>query len=322
MDAAREGPFGPCPKHDVGPLSRRGDPRRIGGVSTHWTVGIDGSDHAHSALRWAAVHASGRTDEIVALGAFHVPVTLSVLMAKRAFDVDRLGIEATTAHDIDVAIDDVLGDTRGRAEGVDCVPRVIDGHPAHTLVEQASDADLLVVGQRGAGEGPHTSLGSVSRYCSTHSSIPIVVIPPDWSDGPCRALTVGFDGSPNAERALRWALEFAPPDATIEVIIAIEVTPWLEDDLVRARFPEEVERETTRLVTRLGSITDDPRVRHEVVLQDAREALIDAAGRTDLLVVGARGRGPIAAMLLGSVTNWLLHHAVCPTVVIPQPPTD
>jgi nucleotide-binding universal stress UspA family protein len=104
------------------------------------------------------------------------------------------------------------------------------------------------------------------------------------------------------------------------VIIAIELTPWLEDDLVRARFPDEVERETSRLLAKLHAITDDPRVHHEVVLQDAREALIEAAARTDLLVVGARGRGAIATMLLGSVTNWLLHHAICPTAVIPQPP--
>jgi nucleotide-binding universal stress UspA family protein len=302
---------------DVGPLPDGREARRVSSVSTHWTVGIDGSDHAHSALRWATAHATGRTDEIVALAVYHVPVTLSMLMAKRAFDVDRLGIEATTAHDIDVAIQDVLGGPRS-----DCISRVVEGHPAPTLVEQASDAELLVVGQRGAGEGRHTSLGSVSRYCSTHSATPVVVIPPDWSDGECRTITVGFDGSPNAERALRWALEFGSPTATIQVIIAIEVTPWLEDDLVRARFPEEVERETTRLVARLGEITDDPRVQHEVVLQDAREALIDAAARTDLLVVGARGRGPLAAKLLGSVTNWLLHHATCPTAVIPQRASD
>lgn len=287
-------------------------------MSTQWIVGIDGSDHARAALRWATAHASDRADQIVALSSYHVPVTLSLLMAKRAFDVDRLGIEATTAHDVDVTLDDVLGIDRDPDA---CAPRVVEGQPGPTLTEQAADADLLVVGQHGAGAGRHTALGSVSRYCSTHSTTPIVVVPPDWSDGECRSIAVGFDGSPNADRALRWALEFAPAEAAIEVIIAIEVTPWLEDDLVRARFPEEVDRETARLVAALEAITDDQRVRHEVVLQDAREALLQAAGRADLLVVGARGRGAIATILLGSVTNWLLHHAVCPTAVVPEPPS-
>jgi nucleotide-binding universal stress UspA family protein len=290
-------------------------------MSSSWLVGIDGSDHARSALRWASAHAPGRAGEVVALGSYHVPVTLSLLMAKRAFDVDRLGIEATTSHDVDVAIADVTGTGAGAGiEPANCVSRVVEGQAAPTLVEQAAGCDLLVVGQRGAGEGRYTSLGSVSRYCSTHSPRPIVVVPPDWSRGRCRSIAVGFDGSPNAERAVRWAVDFAPDDATIEVIIAIELTPWLEDDLVRARFPDEVERETSRLLAKLHAITDDPRVHHEVVLQDAREALIEAAARTDLLVVGARGRGAIATMLLGSVTNWLLHHAICPTAVIPQPP--
>ncbi len=288
-------------------------------MSRNWLVGIDGSDHARSALRWASAHAPGRADEVVALGSYHVPVTLSLLMAKRAFDVDRLGIEATTSHDVDVAIADITSTAAG-TEPAGCVSRVVEGQPAPTLVEQAAGCDLLVVGQRGAGEGRHTSLGSVSRYCSTHSPTPIVVVPPDWSSDMCRSIAVGFDGSPNAERAVRWALDFAPDDATIEVIIAIEVTPWLEDDLVRARFPDEVERETSRLLAKLDAITDDQRVHPEVVLQDAREALIEAAARADLLVVGARGRGAIATMLLGSVTNWLLHHAICPTAVIPQPP--
>ena len=286
-------------------------------MSTQWIVGIDGSDHARTALRWAAVHAVGRTDQLVALSSYHVPVSLSLLMAKRAFDVDRLGLEATAAHEIDVTIDAVIDD---RDPGVPCVPRVVAGHPGPTLVEQAADADLLVLGQRGAGEVRHTVLGSVSRYCSTHAHTPIVVVPHDWSDGECRSIAVGFDGSANAARALRWALDFAPADARITVIIAIEVTPWLEDDLVRARFPEEVERETARLLAKLAAVTvDDDRVHHEVVLQDAREALIEAAGTCDLLVVGARGHGAFTTMLLGSVTNWILHNALCPIAVIPQP---
>lgn len=279
-------------------------------------IGIDGSDHARTALRWATVHAAGRADRLVALSTYHVPVRLSLLMAKRAFDVDKLGIEATAAHEVDVTIDAVIAD---RDAGVPCVPKVVEGHPAPTLVEQAADADLLVLGQRGAGEVRHTVLGSVSRYCSTHAHTPIVVVPPDWSNGECRSIAVGFDGSANATQALRWALDFAPADARITVIIAIEVTPWLEDDLVRARFPEEVERETTRLLAQLDAVTDDDRVQREVVLQDAREALVEAAATCDLLVVGARGHGAFTTMLLGSVTNWILHNALCPIAVIPQP---
>jgi nucleotide-binding universal stress UspA family protein len=95
--------------------------------------------------------------------------------------------------------------------------------------------------------------------------------------------------------------------------------PWLEDDLVRARFPDEIDQETGRLTSKLAESTDDPRLQHEVVLQDARDAIVEASAATDLLVLGARGHGMIATALLGSVTTWVLHHAPCPVAVIPQP---
>jgi nucleotide-binding universal stress UspA family protein len=238
-------------------------------------------------------------------------------MAKRGFDVDRLGMEATAAHDVDVAVE-ALAEESAPDRAVAMRSKVIDGQPGATLVDESADAALLVVGQRGAGEDSHMVLGSVSRYCSTHSATPTVIVPPGWNGATCRSIAVGFDGSENAERALTWALDFAPSDAAISVVIAIEVSPWLEDDLARARFPEEIERETTRLTARLGSITDDDRVTANVVLDDARTALLDASRSNDLLVVGTRGHGAIASALLGSVTTWILHHAPCPTAVIPS----
>jgi nucleotide-binding universal stress UspA family protein len=294
-------------------------------VERQWIVGIDASDDARAALRWAAMHAPGRADEVVALTTYHVPVALSLMMAKRAFDVDRLGIEATAGHDVDVALEELgvvreEGAAAGQALGVRYVTEVVEGHPGATLVERASHADLLVVGQQGdGGPHPHVMLGSVSRYCSTHAVAPVVVVPPDPPARECRRVVVGYDGSTNADRALAWALAFAPPDATVKAIIALEMTPWLEDDLVRARFPEEIDRETERLSGRLSELTDDPRLEREVVLQDARDAIVEASASTDLLVLGARGHGTIAAALLGSVTTWVLHHAPCPVAVIPQP---
>jgi nucleotide-binding universal stress UspA family protein len=282
-------------------------------VERDWVVGIDGSDHAIAALRWAAVHAPGRTERIVVLGAFHVPVPLSLLVAKRGLDVDRLGIQATTGHDVDVAIEAV-----GDVEDVELVPRIVEGSAPTALIEASSDASMLVLGQRGAGEDHHTVLGSVSRYCSTHAGVPTVVVPPDWSGTECAKVVVGFDGSDNATRAARWAADFAPRTAELDVITAVEVTPWLEDELVRSRFPEEVDRETARLTAELHAVSLDERVTHHVVLQDAREALLDAAGEADLVVVGARGHGPIAAALLGSVASWMLHHPPCPVAVVPH----
>ncbi|HYN35304.1 MAG TPA: universal stress protein [Ilumatobacteraceae bacterium] len=282
-------------------------------MTKHWIVGVDGS--SVDALRWAVEHASSRGAEVTALAAFHVPAVMALLTAKRGFGVDELGLAATAGHDLDLAIADVASDTVVK-------PLVVEGQPAHVLVDAAATADALVVGQRGSGELRHHRLGSVSRYCATHSTAPVVVVPPGW--GPQRRLqsgeriVVGFDGSDNAAAALRWALDFAHSDAAIEVVAAIEVAPWLDERDTRDRFPDEVAEQEQTLTAAIDAIDVDHRTERSLVLDDPRHALGEAAGSADLIVLGARGHGVLAVEFLGSVSTWVLQDAPVPVVVVPK----
>ncbi len=277
-------------------------------MSARWVVGVDGSDEAVDALRWAAHHAPPRDAEITAVSAFHVSTIMSVMVAKRGFGVDELGLRATAGHDLDVAIERVGGDI---------TPLVVEGQASHVLVDAAADADLLVVGQRGSGDLRSHRLGSVSRYCATHAEVPVVVVPAPWSPGPNDRIVVGFDGSENAAAAVRWALEFASPAASINVVSAVEVAPWLGETLTRERFPDEVAEQERQMADAVDALDPDRRTARTVVLDAPRVALSDAAKGADLVVVGARGRGVIAAGFLGSVSTWLLQDAAAPVVVVP-----
>lgn len=284
------------------------------GMTARWVVGIDGSDGALAALRWAVANAACVGADVQAVAAFHVPLTLSMLAVKRGFDVDRLGMEAEARHVLDDAI------TAAGADGVQ--PIAIEGAPGATLLEAAEEASLLIIGRRGHSALRNLVLGSVSTYCATHAAVPVVVVPPDWDAQRFESVVVGFDGSANARAALRWALDIAPDHVPVRVTMAIEPAPWLSEDITLSRFPDEVRNEEQRITDAADSVDPDHRTIRDVLLHGPRQALSDAAGSTDLVVVGARGHGRIGSALLGSVSTWLLHNAPCPVAVVPRPSED
>jgi nucleotide-binding universal stress UspA family protein len=281
-------------------------------MTVRWIVGLDGSDAALDALRWAVRHAGGRDVEITALQAYHVPAMIALLGAKRGFGVDQLGMAATAGHQVDEAIAHV-GDTGGVA----VEPLVVEGQAAHELVEASAGAALLVVGRRGEGGLLRHVVGSVSRYCATHSASPVVIVPTDWTVRDTASVAVGFDGSEQATAALRWALDFAPATAAIRVVAAIEVAPWLDQGLTQERFPDDVRREERRLMEAIELVDPGHRAERDVVLNSPRQALAEASATTDLIVVGSRGRGGMAAGLLGSVSTSVIHGTECPVAVVP-----
>ncbi|MGI9645534.1 MAG: universal stress protein [Ilumatobacteraceae bacterium] len=283
-------------------------------MTPRWIIGIDGSDVSLAALRWALAQAPRANPELVAVGAYHVPMTLSMLATKRGFDVDRLGLEAETHH----LLDEALAATTPEPDHVECL--AVEGHAGTALLEAAEDAELLIVGRRGQSSLRHLVLGSVSTYCATHATAPVVVVPPGWDSGSYESVVVGFDGSPNAAAALAWALDSVPTPVPIRLLISIEPAPWLSEDITLARFPDEVRAEEQRISAAADAVDPERRAERDVVLHGPRHALADATEEADLIVVGARGHGRVGSALLGSVSTWLLHHSRCPVVVVPRPP--
>jgi nucleotide-binding universal stress UspA family protein len=279
-----------------------------------WVVGIDGSDAAVDALRWAVRHGAERGVEITAVGAYHVPAIMTMFTAKRGFGVDELGLAATAGHDVDVAIEAAAGAGDG---AVVVHHSVVEGQAQHVLVDASVDAGLLVIGRTGSGELRHHLLGSVSQYCVTHSAAPVVVVP-TGAPPSTTSIVVGFDGSEHAAEAVRWALEFAGATARVRVVAAVEVAPWVDEDLSRDRFGDEIRREEQRITDALDAIDTAGRAERSIVYQGPRQALAEAQEHADLVVVGTRGRGLIAAGLLGSVSTWLLHDAALPVVIVPS----
>lgn len=275
-------------------------------------VGIDGSDVAVDALRWAVRNTDADVHDVVALTVWHVPIAIKATLAKRALDVDRLGLEAEADHDLTTAID-ALGD-----EASHVTRRVVEGHASSALVEESAGSDLLVVGRRGISDIKHRIFGSVSQHCATHAQVPTVVVPPGFDGARARDIVVGFDGSANARAALAWALDFFDEGSRIRVEGAIDLSPWLDVDSTRDRFPEDVANEEQRLVNALDAVDPERRAERNIALHGPKQMLAEASGTADIVVLGARGHGAIGAAMLGSVSSWMLHRAVCPVAIVPH----
>lgn len=280
-------------------------------MSYTWIVGLDGSDGSASALRWASELAQQRDERVTPIAAWYVPLPIWLMSGRRAVEVDRMGIEAEVAVHAAEAV-------RG-VEHADVVdePRVIEGHPASRLLESAGPDNVLVVGRRGISEVKHRLLGSVSQHLVTHSTGPVVVVPDDWETSAIERIVVGFDGSEYASAALRWALAIAPVNAAIEVVVGIDVIPWLSPETVVERHPEAVEAARQRISAAADAADPDGRASRTFVTHGPRQALTAAIEGADLVVVGPRGIGGLATAVLGSVTGWLLHEARCPVAVVP-----
>jgi nucleotide-binding universal stress UspA family protein len=138
---------------------------------------------------------------------------------------------------------------------------------------------------------------------------------------------VGVDGSDASYGALRWALRDAQrrgPETTVHVVhvhpleyaagMADVSVAWHEDIGAKERGRKLIE-DGLKQAADVG--LGDVKVTRQEAVGHAARILLDAAKDADLLVVGTRGHGGFAGLLLGSVAQSLVAHAPCPVVVVP-----
>ncbi|MGI8415493.1 MAG: universal stress protein [Nakamurella sp.] len=135
---------------------------------------------------------------------------------------------------------------------------------------------------------------------------------------PQERIVVGVDGSPASIDALRWAIRQASlTGATIEAVIGWQY-PISSGGYSIAAATDWAGNAHTTLDTAVDEAAGTPNTEivRKVVEGHPAQVLVDASAGADLLVVGSRGRGGFAGLLLGSVSAHLAAHAPCPVLVI------
>jgi nucleotide-binding universal stress UspA family protein len=134
-----------------------------------------------------------------------------------------------------------------------------------------------------------------------------------------RRIVVGVDGSDQSRKALRWGAQLAANfGARLEVLGAWDYPPNFGWSVIPENWDPAADtlknlQETVREV-----FGDQPPVDVEIQVRQggAARVLIDAAQHANLLIVGSRGHGGFAGMLLGSVSEIVAEHSPCPVLII------
>lgn len=141
-----------------------------------------------------------------------------------------------------------------------------------------------------------------------------------------KPVIVGIDGADDSVRALRWAAEHARAvGAPLQVLSAFEVpTQFGPYGMAGWENPTDLEKRAREVLsdTVQSTLGEDAQVIEHVVRRHPAQALVEMSDQAQLIVMGSRGRGGFAGLLLGSVSQYVVAHARCPVVVMPHNAPD
>ncbi|EST39725.1 hypothetical protein N566_00305 [Streptomycetaceae bacterium MP113-05] len=277
-------------------------------------VGVDGSEQSIVAVESAAREARLRGVPLRVVHAFRPPALQPPLADPQAA---RNTAERVTQ--------DAAQCARVVEPGIEVFASVVSGDVLPVLEGESRHAAVVVVGNRGHNAFSGLLAGSTGVELAAHALGPVMVVRDRWL--PQGRVALGVDGSPAGEAAADFA--FAEASLRRVGLLAVHAwTPWnvepphpSDPSEPYAAAPGALAAQEERLLAE--SLTGhcqrypDVAVERRPVRGETREALIEASRDAQMVVVGSRGRGGFKGLMLGSVSQALLHHAHCTVAVVP-----
>jgi nucleotide-binding universal stress UspA family protein len=278
-------------------------------------VCVDGSAASDNAVAWATRESVMR----------QLPITLVHAVAPVVVDwpecqLDLPEWQRENGHHIIEQARKTLSANLGELEPPEIRAEIMYSSVIPTLLDASKDAWMIVAGSKGLGALGGLLLGSVATALSHHAHCPVAVIHPD---GPAAhessaPVLVGIDGSPASEAATALAFDEASRRGVgllaLHAWSDVEVFPMLGMDW---RDSERKGQEI--LAERLAGWQEQyPNVDVERLLFCDKPShwLRKESERAQLVLVGSRGRGGFAGVLLGSVSSAVAHAATVPVIVV------
>lgn len=280
-------------------------------------VGVDESPAAKVAVRWAARDAELRK----------IPLTLVHATSPEVATWPNVRLPAGLArwnrdHGRRL-VDDafkVAEEATQHGGPAEVHTEILPSAAVPTLVDLSKDAEMVVMGCRGSGRWPGRLMGSVSSGLLHYAHCPVAIIHDEdpLMPHPTQApVLVGIDGSSASELATAIAFD----EASRRNVGLIAVHAWSDADVSEwpgIDWPATQSMAEEVLAERLAGWQEqypDVQVSRAVVRDQPARQLVQRSEEAQLVVVGSRGRGGFAGMLVGSVGETVAQMARMPVIV-------
>ncbi|WP_269417756.1 universal stress protein [Rhodococcoides yunnanense] len=285
----------------------------------HFTVVIDGSPTDSGVVSWSAAlaHKTGAQLDLV----YTMPT--SGWSAAMAASLETSDYPSQIRQRGQQHLDDATRLVREADPDTEPSTSVSELSPARLAEKAAEHATMLIVGGGESGPLRDVVFGNSTITMVNAATCPVLVWRPKREDSPgeARPVVVGVDGSEHSKRALAAAFELAN---VLQVeLLAVHIGAVHETD--ELDYGTSIDWQHLREAERkwLQNIVEPYRADYPSVAVEALSVGASAArelralsATAQILVVGSRGHGRVAGLLLGSVSHNLVHHAECPVLVV------
>jgi nucleotide-binding universal stress UspA family protein len=279
-------------------------------------LAVDGSDNSYEAVH--AMKYFVRAEQLTLLHALDVPRPAYPMMLPEVAGEQYKAFEQIMREDGERLLDRVQSLLPMHAGPSTKQLRM--GSPVEVIVSMAQEqkADLIVMGARGLGPVKERLLGSVSHRILTLAPCATLIV-----NGPVKAMKqilLPLQGLSDAEAAIRF-LQLKPfheaIDLTLLTVLPSTGPPWPSDAAAAAASTEKLEEQAAYIdgvAERLRAIGYQA---HGVAVVGTPSSMILQQAttlRSDLILMGTRGRQGITRFVLGSVSHDVLHQMPCPVL--------
>ncbi|HSA61122.1 MAG TPA: universal stress protein [Nitrospiraceae bacterium] len=281
-------------------------------------LAVDGSDNSYEAVR--ALKFLSRADQLILLHALNVPRPAYPMMMPEVSDELYKAVERSMREDGERLLDRVQSLLPLHAGP--STKRLETGSPAEVIVTAAEQdkVDLIVMGARGVGPIKERLLGSVSHRILTLAPCAKLIV-----NGPVKAMTkvlLPLQGPHDMEAAIRF-LQLKPFHEPVQLSLLTVLPsvrpPWPVEATAAEQLEERALQSAHEFIedvaNRLRSLGYEARGR--AVLGTPTGMILQEAGtlRSDVILMGSRGRKGAMRFMLGSVSHSVLHQMPCPILV-------